>query len=193
MPGLVGIISENVVDEQLLDRMVNSLKHEKFYRVDKYISSNFGFSRVHLGIFNPEPQPIFNENKSLCIFMDGKIYDYGEQLNELKNRGHKFNNENDPEFCLHLYEEYREDFGEKLKNLNGIFLIAIYDNRLHKLTLCNDRYGSRPLYWRDRGNYLLFSPEIKAIFQDKNFTRSVNLEAMADFFSFGYVLGNKYL
>ena len=65
MPGLVGIASENAVDEQLLDRMVDSLKHEDFHRVDKYINSRFGIARVHLGIFNPEPQPIFNEDKSL--------------------------------------------------------------------------------------------------------------------------------
>ena len=96
MPGLVGIVMENATDKQLLNRMVDSLKHEDFHRVDKYINLHFGIARVHLGIFNPEPQPIFNEDKSLCIFMDGKIYDYGEQLKELKNRGHKFNVRNDP-------------------------------------------------------------------------------------------------
>ena len=87
MPRLVGIISEKAVDEQLLNRMVDSIKHEDFYRIDKYINLHFGIARVHLGIFNPEPQPIFNEDKSLCIFMDGKIYDYEDQLNELKIRG----------------------------------------------------------------------------------------------------------
>ena len=193
MPGLLGIVSENALDEQLLNRMTNSLNYEEFYRVDKYIGSYFGCTRVHLGIFSPEPQPIFNEDESLCIFMEGKIYDYLDPKKELIGKGHTFNLNNDPEFILHLYEEYREDFGEKLKNLNGTFLIAIYDNRLHKLTICNDRYGFRPLYWCARSNYLLFSTEIKAILQDKSFKRAVNLEAMADFFSFGYVLGDKTL
>lgn len=86
MPGLVGIVSEEGINEQLVDRMANSIKHEEFYRVDKHISSYFGIERVHLGIFNPEPQPVFNEDKSLCIFMDGKIYDYENQLDELKKR-----------------------------------------------------------------------------------------------------------
>ena len=54
MPGLVGIISENAIDEQLIDRMVGSIKHEQFYQIDKYINHNFGIGRVHLGIFNPE-------------------------------------------------------------------------------------------------------------------------------------------
>jgi len=129
MPGLMGIVSENAVDERLLDRMVNSIKHEKFH-IDKYITSHFGCARVHLGIFNQEPQPIFNEDKSLCIFMDGKIYDYEEQLNELKRKGHKFNYENDPEYCLHSYEEYGEYF---IKKLNGAFVILIYDLKKNKI------------------------------------------------------------
>lgn len=134
MPGLIGIVSENAVGEQLLNRMVNSIKHEEFYRVDKYISSHFGIARIHLGIFNPEPQLIFNEDQSLCIFMDGKIYDYGEQLNELKNRGHRFNRENDPEFCLHSYEEYGKDF---IKRLNGSFVFLICDLKSGKVIIAN--------------------------------------------------------
>jgi asparagine synthase (glutamine-hydrolysing) len=109
LPGIVGIISENELDEQLFDRMVNSLKNEEFHRVDKFFSPNFACSRIHLGIFNPKMQPTFNHDKSLCIFFDGKIYDYRDQLNELKQRGHKFNDENDPEYCLHSYEEYGKD------------------------------------------------------------------------------------
>ena len=188
MPGLVGIVSENVVDEQLLNRMVESLKHEEFYRVDKYISSNFGIARVHLGIFNPDPQPIFNEDKSLCIFMDGKIYDYEEQLNELKNKGHKFNTENDPEFCLHSYEEYGKDF---IKRLNGSFVILICDLKSGKVIIANDRYGFRVHYYAINNGKLLFAPEAKAILQDETFRKELNDEAVAEFFAFGEFWGDK--
>src|SRR5450759_4228492 len=110
MPGITGIISENVLDEKLLDRMINSLKHEEFHQVDKYFSQHFACARIHLGIFNPEKQPIFNEDRSLCILLDGKIYDYKEEMDELKKKGYEFNYENDPEFCLYSYEEYGKDF-----------------------------------------------------------------------------------
>ena len=78
MPGIVGITPSNS-DNELLERMISSIRHEEWYRIDKYHDSLFGIARVHLGIFNPEPQPIFNEDKSLCIFMDGKIYDSDEE------------------------------------------------------------------------------------------------------------------
>jgi len=188
MPGLTGIISESATDEHLLNRMVDSIKHEEFYQVDKYIDSHFGIVRLHLGIFNPEPQPIFNEDKSLCIFMDGKIYDYEEQLNELKNKGHTFNNENDPEFCLHSYEEYGKDF---VKRLNGSFVLLICNLKSGQVTIANDRYGLRVHYYAINNGKLLFAPEAKAILQDETFKKELNDEAVAEFFAFGEFWGDK--
>jgi asparagine synthase (glutamine-hydrolysing) len=188
MPGLVGIISENALDEQFLDRMVCSIKHDENYRVNKYSNSFFGIARIHLGIFNPEPQPIFNEDKSLCIFMDGKVYGYGEEILKLKRKGHIFNIENDPEFCLHLYEEYGKDF---VKKINGDFVIVICNLKENELHIVNDRYGLRPHYYILNNDKLLFSPEVKAFLEYKKFKKDLNEEAIVDFFAFGKILENK--
>lgn len=196
MPGLTGIIKEqgNTLDiEQLLPKMCEIIKYEDWYKKDTYLDKTIGMGRVSLGILNPETQPIFNENKNMCIMMEGEIYDYRDLKEDLISKGHTFLVNNDPEFVLHLYEEYKNDFAEKVKDLNGIFLFAIYDCNSHKLIICNDRYGFKPLYLCKRDNYLLFSSEIKAILQDKNIKREVNLEAMAEFFSFGYILGDNTL
>lgn len=188
MPGLVGIISENSTNENVLNRMIDILKHEDFYCIDKYINPHFGIVRIHLGIFNPRPQPIFNEDKSLCIIMDGEIYDYDEQLDELKNKGHKFNDENSPEFCLHSYEEYGKDF---IKKLNGNFVFLICDTTSGKVIIANDRYGLRIHYYALNNGNLLFAPEAKAILQDESFKNELNDEAVAEFFAFGEFWGDK--
>lgn len=196
MPGLVAILKkkEKGLDtESLLAQMCQIIKHESWYKTYTFSDKSISMGRVSLGILNPEPQPIFNEDKSMCIIMEGEIYDSQNLKEELISKGHNFSVNNDPEFVLHLYKEYEKEFGEKLKELNGTFLFVIYDINNQKFIICNDRYGFRPLYWCDRGNYLLFASEIKAILQDRNFKRKVNLEAMADFFSFGYVLGDKTL
>jgi len=187
MPGIVGITPSNL-DNELFEHMISSIKHEEWYQIDKYLDSFFGIARVHLGIFNPGSQPIFNEDKSLCIFMDGKIYDYDEELLKLKAKGHKFSYCNDLEFCLHLYEEVGEDF---VKKLNGSFVIVICDFKEEKLLLANDRYGLRPHYYTLNGGKLLFAPEVKAILQDKDFKKELKHETVADFFAFGEILGNK--
>lgn len=188
MPGLVGIFSKNKVDEYFLDKMINSLKHYDYFKTDKFIESNFGIARVHLGIFNPEPQPIFNEDKSLCIFMDGKIYDYKSELDKLKKLGHKFTIENDAEFCIHSFEKYGTDF---IKKLNGSFTIVINDFKKNKLFLYCDRFRQRPLYYTITNRKLLFSSEVKSILVDEKFEPKLDFEAVADFITFRKIMRNK--
>ncbi len=188
MPGLVGIIGNNSVDERLLDRMANSVKHEQWQRIDKYSDYFFGAASVSLGIFNPHPQPIFNEARTICIFMYGKIYDYQKEANELKNRGHQFTVGDDADFCLHSYEEYGVEF---INGLNGSFVLAIYELKERKVIIANDRTGFRPLYYAISGGKLLFASEVKAILEDSTFNKELNDETIADFFAFGEILGNK--
>jgi len=188
MPGICCIAQREGFDEhQLLASMANSIKHEEWYLTDRYSGPFFGIARVHLGIFNPEPQPIFNEDKSLLIFMDGKIFDYEGRKKDLERRGHRFAIDNDPEFCLHFYEELGKDF---VKQLNGIFTIVIYDIEQQKLLILGDRYGLRPLYYAIDNNRLLVASEAKTILQ-ANGVRELDDEAIADFFSFGKILQDK--
>jgi len=189
MPGLVGIASNREIDRQLLARMADSIKYEEWYKVDSYTEPLFGASRVDLGIFNPEPQPIFNEDKTLCIFMYGKVYDYERESNQLKHKGHEFTVGNDAEFCLHLYEEYGQDFANKL---NGSFVLVLCNLKQKKVIICNDRYGLRPLYYTTNGGKLLFASEVKAILQDESFEKVLNDETIAEFLVYGgEITGNK--
>jgi len=186
MPGIVGIAGN--VKRDLLDRMCNIITYRDWYKIDKYYHDNFCVGRVHLGILNPEPQPIYNEDKSLCIFMDGEIFDDENEKNILKQKGHQFYIDNEPEFCLHLYEEHGEKFVEKL---NGSFVIVVMDIKNQKLLIANDRYGLRPLYYTRVGDKLLFASEVKAILKDETFKKEINDEAVAEFFTFGQLLGVK--
>ena len=89
---------------------------------------------------------------------------------------------------MHLYEEYGERFLEKL---NGFFTILILDLNNQKLLIANDRYGLRPLYYAKVGDRIYFAPEVKAILQDRGFNKTINNDAVAEFFTFGHLLGNK--
>ncbi len=185
MPGIIAITPLN---DRLLEDMIHSIMHEKWYSIDKYTNSLFGASRVHLGIFNPEQQPIFNHDKTLCIFMDGKIYGYEKEMNELKQKGYKFDYGNDSEFCLYLFEELGKDF---VKNLNGSFVIIIYNLKENELLITNDRYGLRPHYYAVNNGKLLFAPEVKAILKDETIKKELNDATVADFFGFAEIWGNK--
>ena len=193
MPGLVGILSSQITDsniEELLSKMCQAIKHENWHKTDVYSSDTVGFGRVHLGTFNPESQPIFNEDRTLCILMEGKIYGYQATKQQLLSKGQRFSNHNDAEFILHLYEEYGEEFVHKL---NGSFTLVIWDEKTQKLLIVNDRYGTRSIYYTPANNngYFLFGSEVKAIIQDKTFKMIVDDRSVAEFFIFGYLLGTK--
>jgi asparagine synthase (glutamine-hydrolysing) len=187
VPGLVGFISDSVSDEQLLDRMVNTIKHEPWHRVDRYVNPPFHVARVHLGVFNPEPQPIFNEDGTLCMFMYGKVYGNDDGRKRLEAR-HRFVSDSDAEYCLHLYEEHG---AESLKTLNGSFVLLLCDLREKKAVLANDRNGLRALYYAEHNGALLFAPQMKAILEDGTFKRQVDLEALAGNLSYGEFWGDR--
>lgn len=189
MPGIVGHIAGDARDEQLLDRMIASVTHEQWYKTDRYVEPPFSIARVHLGISNPQPQPIFSEDRTLCVFMEGRIYGYDEDKRQLEGR-HRFAFHNDPEFCLHLYEEQGISF---LERMNGTFVLLICDLKQRKAILANDRYGLMRAYYAVNGGALLFAPEAKAILQDRTFKSELNTEALVAYLAFGEFWGDRTL
>ena len=190
MPGLVCILNNNNDSgtEKLLGGMISSIKHRDWYQVDTFCNDRIGMARVSLGKFNSEPQPLYNEDNSLMIMMDGEVYDYQELKDDLIKKGHKFSVDNDVEFILHMYEEHGKDFAKKT---NASFNAIIWDSKKEKLLVTNDRYGLRPLYYAQYADKIVFAPELKAIIHDKEFKRELNDSAVSDFFTFGYILGEK--
>lgn len=182
MPGIFGVIGES--DEHLLQRMCQLIKHQKSWRWDKYINSNIAVGRIHLEIFNPNPQPIFDKSRKLLILMDGEIYDLGEKLNSKRL-------EDDLEICLGLYKK----FGGKrfCRKMNGTFNLLIYDLENESALIANDRFASRPLFYHVHGNQLIFAPEIKAFLAINELKKEINFNAVADLFTFGIILGDKTL
>jgi asparagine synthase (glutamine-hydrolysing) len=67
-------------------------------------------------------QPVFNEDKSIVVVMNGEIYNYPELQLDLDKRGHRFRyDHSDTELVPHLYEEYGVEW---VNHVNGMFAVA---------------------------------------------------------------------
>ncbi len=188
MSGIAGILkpeSGTVTDAELA-RVTGAISHRGPDGVKYFHDSNLGMSHCFLKIPSAVsvPQPLFNEDRSLTIVCDGRVYNHAELRSQLESKGHRFSTPSDIEVLLHLYEEEGEDF---LRQVNGMYGFALWDSGRKKLLLGRDRIGMKPLYFAHAGGSLFFGSEIKAIIADPTVKRRVNFRAMSDFFALSYI------
>ena len=95
-------------------------------------------------------QPIFNEDRTVAVVLNGEIYNYRELRDQLWDRGHTFSTRADSEVIAHAYEEWGADC---VHHLQGMFAFAVLDERFvnrgqgRTLFLARDRLGIKPLYY----------------------------------------------
>ena len=69
-------------------------------------------------------QPMCNVERSVWIVYNGETYNFREEREMLRSKGHTFSSASDTEVVLRMYEEYGDDF---LLRMRGMFALAIYD------------------------------------------------------------------
>jgi asparagine synthase (glutamine-hydrolysing) len=130
-------------------------------------------------------QPIANEDESLWVVCNGEIYNFRELRADLIARGHTFRTGSDVEVILHLYEEYGTAFVERIA---GMYAIALWDQKRHRLMLVRDRLGQKPLYYSADANGLLFASEVKAMLACAPRLRAIDPSAVREYLSLGYAV-----
>src|SRR5260370_5396831 len=182
MCGIAGFIDvgrsrENA--EQLIDRMWQGLgqrgQEEQGVGVDDGVA--LGMRRLSIIDLAGGHQPIFNEDQSILVILNGEIYNYRELQKELQERGHHFRTNSDTEAIVHAYEEYGD---ECVKHLRGMFTLAIWDRKRQRLLAARDRFGKKPLNYYWDGQRLIFGSEIKSIL-DAGIPREINQLALHEY------------
>lgn len=195
MCGICGITFKNkqrLVDASLVKAMNDTLMHRGPDDQGLFIQQNTGLGHRRLSIIDLSGghQPIFNEDRSICIVFNGEIYNHESLRAELLKKGHIYYTKSDTETIIHAYEEYG---CRCLQYLRGMFAFAIYDMRKKLLFLARDRVGKKPMYYYKDDTTFIFASEIKAILKSGLVKKEIN-PAMLDFYlSLGYVPGSQSL
>ncbi len=189
MCGISGIVSRQKLSPELLasvSRMNSAQVHRGPDGAGEFDVDNIALRSRRLSIIDPLSgwQPLFNEDKSLALIINGEIYNYIELRERLKASGHKFLTNADGEVILNLYEENGLDF---LTHIRGMFSLALWDNSRRRLILARDRMGEKPLYLFETDGQLLFASEMKAILQSKLVAFELDAPAVNLYFHYQYI------
>jgi asparagine synthase (glutamine-hydrolysing) len=181
--GLFDLRGQRDINRAVVERMADAIRHrgpeEDGVFTEKAIT--IAHRRLKILGLSDGQQPIYNEDRSVAVICNGEQFNYPEQRTWLEAKGHKFRTGSDSEIIVHLYEEYGEDFFERL---SGQFSFALYDIRERKLILGRDRTGICPLHWSRQGDWLYFGSEIKALLASGHVSPAIDPRGLDHIFTF---------
>lgn len=188
MCGIVGQIRHRGgdVDREMVARMCSAIEHRGPDSRGTHFEDGVGLGIQRLRVIDlaTGDQPIFNEDRSVAVLLNGEIYNFRELRNELELRGHRFSTRSDTEVIAHLYEE---EGAACVDGLHGMFVLAIWDRRRRRLVLARDRAGKKPLFYAVRDGTISFASELHALLEDEAIPRDLDHQALDAYLAYRYV------
>lgn len=199
MCGIAGILNKKSTggfsrDEitETIDRMSLSLSHRGPDSKGVWVDKEIAFGHRRLSILDPSNagnQPMHLKESGLVLVFNGEIYNFRELRTALESLGHKnWIGNSDSEVILHSYQQWGM---EGLKKLEGIFSLALWDDKLHRLILMRDRLGVKPLFYGDSKHGLAFGSEIKAVLAANGIDTSLADQSISEYMWYGNTYGNR--
>ncbi|MDR2648595.1 MAG: asparagine synthase (glutamine-hydrolyzing) [Clostridiales bacterium] len=193
MCGIAGFVDlkQNLLDNadgnlEILIKMRRVLDRRGPDDHGEYLSECAGLSHARLSIrdlaHGRQPMIKRRNNGEYALVYNGEIYNTDELKRDLRSRGCVFTTTSDTEVILWGLMEYGIDF---VKELNGIFAFAFWDNANRVLYLARDRVGVKPLFYSMIGDTLVFGSEIKPLFQYPGIQPVLNRQSLCEIFGVG--------
>lgn len=178
-------IENHPVSIQKLKRMTDSITHrgpdDEGYHISDSIG--LGFRRLSIIDLSGGHQPMSDQEKNVWVIFNGEIYNFPDLKKELEGYGHIFQTRSDTEVIVHGYKQWGIDV---LNHLNGMFGLAIWDEKKKRLVLARDRMGIKMIYYKIENGLLYFGSEIRAILAVLNQKPDINSSAINLFLRYRY-------
>jgi asparagine synthase (glutamine-hydrolysing) len=150
------------VSRREIEAMARSIVHRGPDDEGYYVSGPLGLGFRRLSIIDIEGghQPMSDATGSIRVVFNGEIYNFPELRRELEGFGHVFRTRCDTEVIVLGYMQWGD---EVLNRLNGMFGLAIWDERKRRLVIARDPFGIKPIYYRIEDGNVWFGSEIRTI------------------------------
>ncbi len=193
MCGICGTISLTAAtpDASRAEGMLRALVHRGPDSEGRFADSRVaaGIRRLRVIDLETGDQPISNEDGSVTVVFNGEIYNFPDLRRDLEGRGHRFRTRADTEVLVHLWEEHGTAM---LDRLDGMFAFCLRDARRDEVLLARDRFGVKPLYYREAEGRIDFASEMRALLAAGG-GAPVDEGALVEAFFLQYVPGERTL
>jgi asparagine synthase (glutamine-hydrolysing) len=146
--------------------------------------ARLGARRLAIMDLTTGDQPFQSPDHSIWMVCNGEIYNAPELRRQCVRAGYAFRSTGDIETIVPLYERWGAD---AIAQLEGMFGLAVWDDRRKRLVLARDRAGEKPLFWTRIDGELRFASEIEALLVFPDQPRRLNRVAAGLYAALGYV------
>jgi len=183
--GQLNFARNDPVELETIRRMTQTMVHRGPDDEGYFISGavGLGFRRLSIIDLAGGRQPMSDAEETIWVILNGEIYNFKELRVQLEKRGRRFRTNSDTEVIIHGYKEWG---AEVLKHLNGMFGLAIWDVKNHRLVVARDAMGIKLIYYRIANGQLTFGSEIRAVLAAQDSKPEVNPVALNLFLRFRY-------
>jgi len=128
-----------------LDAMAAALAHRgpDGERIVGHERARLGARRLAIMDLTTGDQPFESPDHSIWMICNGEIYNAPALRQEGKRAGYPFRSSGDIETIVPLYQRLGPD---AVARLEGMFGLAVWDDRRCRLVLARDRAGEKPLF-----------------------------------------------
>jgi len=188
MCGICGVVDFSGTEpgESVAKAMVARLSHRGPDHEGIWSRGVAAFGHARLSIIDLSSlgnQPMSTADGRFTIAYNGEVYNHHALRRALEASGDRFVSQTDTEVVLQAFSRWGVDC---FKRLNGIFAFSIWDQELKQLHLVRDRFGVKPLYFRqDGGLSICFGSEVKAILAAGKRDSDLDWQALHEFMHYG--------
>ncbi len=137
-----------------------------------------------LDISKRASQPMHSEDGRFTFVYNGECYNFLELRNSLEKEGVVFLSSGDTEVVFKWLVLKGKD---GLKDINGMFSLALWDDKKKTLLLARDHLGQKPLYWLRFDNFFLFASEVRALLASGLIERKADRSSIQSFLAYGTI------
>lgn len=164
-------------------RMADALRHRGPDAAGVWVDeeAHIGLAHRRLSILDLSPaghQPMVSASGRYVIAFNGEIYNHLELRQDLQGTA-EWRGRSDTEALLAGFDAWGLE--ATLRNIVGMFAIALWDRLKRVLYLARDRMGEKPLYYGWQSGMFVFGSELKALTAYPSFDAEINRDALTLF------------